>query len=451
MSAPARGLPIAAFAAAALAAGAALADPPAAPAPAAPAAAPPAPAAPPAAAPKPAAAPAKKGNAKAPPPEPLPDPDLHVRVVAPSAQGRWTLHIENEGTRWLRVPADVRLLHFTIESGDTLAKKQEKPVQCGLPAGLRPEGFPDRNALLLGPGDSYTESFDPRLFCFGKDARALAGGVLVRARYGWDAPKNAKKLDAPYAVEDTAFPAVVAAKKNVVLPSMVLSYEPPEDETPDEATKAPSDADDEKSDKEKSDKDDADKSDKEKSDKDKDLDAKPPVVDQNAPKLEIASTPFVDAARGHKVQIALTISNTGHRPALAAIRTRNVGFRVEGPDGVMGCRPGISSRPVARDGFQTVKPGGSTSLTVLVEEACGRELFRRPGLYRVTPTLHLRESGSDLGLAAITGHVRAKEPTLVRISEGPDPFYKAPPKPKRAPKPEGGETTPPAPAPADTK
>src|SRR5262249_10861066 len=103
------------------------------------------------------------------------------------------------------------------------------------------------------------------------------------------------------------------------------------------------------------------------------------------------------------------------------------------------------------DGFHAIKPGASTTLTVLVEEACGHDLFRRPGLYRVTPVLHLNESGSELGLSAYTGVIRAKEPTLVRIASGSEPFYKIAPNATRAPVPDGSaapkpdEPAPPAP------
>jgi hypothetical protein len=77
---------------------------------------------------------------------------------------------------------------------------------------------------------------------------------------------------------------------------------------------------------------------------------------------------------------------------------------------------------------------------VIVEEACGRELFRRPGLYKVTPSLQLNESGAELGLAALTGIVHAKERTLVRVATGPDPFYPSAPKALRAPRPDAAPT-----------
>jgi hypothetical protein len=330
-------------------------------------------------------------------------------VIAPSAQGPWQLRIDNEGGRFLRIPADIRLLHLTIEGGDTMARVKPRPVSCAAPPGLRAEGFPEKNAILLGPGESYAEAFDPRLFCFGKDGQALAGGAVVRVRFGWDPPaKGAKKVDPPFAVEGTAFPAEVAPQKQLVAPTFVLSYPSPEaddevDPPPPVEEAKPAD------------------------------DTKPPevkapeVVDENAPRIEIKGTPWVDASSGARVTLTLTATNVGHRAALVAVRSRMFAFRVNGPDGIERCGAAPPTRSIPREGFQTLKPGASVTQTLLVEEACGRELFRRPGLYRVTPTLHLDESGAEIGLAALTATARAKEPTLVRVQSGPSPFYRAAP------------------------
>jgi hypothetical protein len=361
-------------------------------------------------------------RAPRPPVEVLPDPELRARIIAPSAHGLWTLHLENEGQHPLRVPADARLLHLTVESGDTVGKKQPKPVKCTVPAALRPEVFPDRSALLLAPGDSYVETFDPRLFCFGKDAKAIVGGALVRARYGWEPAKGAKKVGPPFVVESTAFPAVVEPRKDLVLPPFVLSWLPPPEVESSEPQPTPEEGD----------------------DKDPPTDEAsagmpgdphpPPAgpVDQNAARLELTASPYAEAVNGFKVSVTVTLSNVGHRPALAAVRSRMVSFRVDGPDGVLHCHAARPSFAMQRQGYVTLKPGGSTALTILVTEACGSDLFRRPGLYRIKPTLHLDESGAELGLAAVTGSIHALEPTMVRVAEGPLPFHKHHPHAMRA-------------------
>jgi hypothetical protein len=258
------------------------------------------------------------------------------------------------------------------------------------------------------------ESFDPRLFCFGKEAKAIAGGALVRATYGWEPPKRAQKVGPPYVVEGTVYPAAVQPKKHLVAPSFVLSWLHEHEHEQEHAavddpafTVTP--------------------------------DPSKPPADENAPRLELKAAAYADAGVARSVSLSVTITNVGHRPAIAAIRARMLGFVVEGPDGPVDCA-WDSHLNVPREGYQTLKPGGSTTLTILAVEACGQDLFRRPGLYHVMPTLHLTETGEHLGLTAITGPLKAPEPMLVRIATGPDPFYAKKPQVIRAPHADGEES-----------
>ena len=430
MFAMSRGPSLAAFLAPLLLAATAAADPPKPP--------PPAP-------PKPPKHAAPRHARKPPPPKPpeLPDPGVHLRLLARSADGLWTMRLENEGPSPVRVPADARLLELTIEDGDTLSKKKRpRPVTCKLPKAFRGAGFPEPRALLLAPGEAYVEKLDPRLFCFGKAATALAGGAIVHARFGWDAPRYTKKLAPPFAVESTEIPNAVAPQKQLFAPAIVLSYAPPE---PEEHADKPQ-GDEKKADKHE----DEHKADKheDKAAKHDDKDGKaakddgksPRIVDEHAPRIELTSNAYVDSETGFRVALTVKATNEGHRPTLVAARSRMVGFRVDGPDGHVSCGAvSGETRAISRDGFRLMKPKSTTSLTVIVEEACGRPVFRRPGLYRVTPSLHLTETGSELGIAAYTGVARAKEPTLVRVSRGHDPYHPSRPKAVSMPKPEGDD------------
>ncbi|KYF91149.1 hypothetical protein BE20_15575 [Sorangium cellulosum] len=163
---------------------------------------------------------AKKKATEPPPPPPAP---ARVWLVAPSPKGPWTLRIDNGGERPMRIPADVRLLRFEI---DTLNKRTKKTTRCAAPVGLKPSGFPERRALLLAPGQSYVEHFDPRLLCFGKDEAALAGGAVVRAWYGWGPPPkwSRKAPSPPFAAESTDDPPAFAPAPGLAAPTVVLSY-----------------------------------------------------------------------------------------------------------------------------------------------------------------------------------------------------------------------------------
>lgn len=413
-----------------------------------PPAAPPAPppATPPA--PRPPRPPAKPAKPPEPPPPALPEPDVHLSILAPTPDGPWTLRIDNEGTHTVRIPADARLLHITVEDGDTLAHKKAKPVTCELPAAMRPDGFPERRSLLLAPGESYTESFDPRMFCFGKNASALVGAALVRVRFGWDAPKqpaftkNKKPSEGPFAVEGTEFPAVIAPLRALTAPPIVLSFKRIprlKDKKPDAQRPDAPAADAQKPEAPRPDaqKPDAPIADAPRADASKDAkpDAPPPVHDENAGRLELTATPFAEASAPDRVSLTMTATNAGHRPLLAVIRPKMFAFRVDGPDGPVRCDAAPPAHAIPREMFRTVKPGGTVALTLLVAEACPITVFRRPGLYRVTPTLVANESGAELNLAAYTAVVSTHGPSFVRVHTGPEPYHRAPPRAVKIPKP----------------
>ena len=158
-------------------------------------------------------------------------------------------------------------------------------------------------------------------------------------------------------------------------------------------------------------------------------------VDENAPRLEVKASPYVDAVNAYKVSMTLTVTNVGHRPALAAIRPRMAAFRVEGPDGSSTATPRRRRRGLPRSAYQTLKPGASAVITLLVQEACANDLFRRPGLYQVSPSLHLNEDGSEAGLAAMTGVLTRRTRRWCASRRGRNPFAKKPPEAARAPPP----------------
>jgi hypothetical protein len=155
--------------------------------------------------------------------------------------------------------------------------------------------------------------------------------------------------------------------------------------------------------------------------------SRPQVVDEGAPRLELTSTPFVDSVDGRGLLVTLRVTNAGHRGTLVALRQDMVGFDIEGPDGLLHCPGTPPSAPLSRESFQPLKPDHGIDLPVVVAEVCGRQLFRRPGLYRVTARVQLTESGASFGLAAYTGTVATSEPTLVRLQTGVDPFYRSAP------------------------
>ncbi|MFO0589534.1 MAG: hypothetical protein U0441_18495 [Polyangiaceae bacterium] len=188
-------------------------------------------------APAPAAAPAggswKKPLPKLPEAPPLPDTQARLWLIAPGPKEPWTMRIDNDGDKAIRIPADVRLLTFEIQVESADPKKKKPTVyKCEAPSSIKPTAFPEKRALLLAPEQSYIETFDPRLFCFGKNDAALVGTALVKARFGWQPAAvnkwaKKKKPEGPFAVESTENPSPTAPVKQLVAPSIVLSFGTP--------------------------------------------------------------------------------------------------------------------------------------------------------------------------------------------------------------------------------
>jgi hypothetical protein len=399
-----------------------------------------------------------KPTTKKPETPPLPEAQARMWLVAPTVEGPWTLRIDNEGTVGLRIPADTRLLRLEVEGWE----KKAKPLKCAVPDSMRPTAFPERRALLLAPGHSYVEQIDPRLFCFGKGADALEGGVMVHARFGWDPPKKGVKKapEPPFAAESTEAEPSVAPLRELRAPSIVIGYvplpdaPPPPDAgpktTPDAATQpaaggaapapanapanapaganapapasaganAPASAPASAS---------ApaqqpaspDAGNKPASDAPP---APPAVADERAGRLEISGPSYVDAASPRGVTFTTTVTNAGKRPVTVALRPWMLSFQIDGPFGKSGTCGGSEPRgSLPRDAFQTLKPGSKSTLAVMLSEICPKDAFSRPGLYRVTPTLSAGETSPNV--QAYTAELSAPKPVLVRVASGPEPFY----------------------------
>lgn len=429
--------------------------------------------------------------AKEPPPPPAP---ARLWISAPSATGPWTLRIDNEGDKPVRIPADVRLLRFEVETSERISPEgakvprfRTKKVKCAAPGAMRSDAFPEPRALFLMPGQSYIEEFDPRLICFGKLADSLAGGAVVRTRFGWDPPPkwSHKAPTGPFAAEGTEQPAAFAPARELTAPTMLLSWAappPPKPPPPPPAKKKPPE-DDKVADGKKHD---GKKHDGKHGKHDKlpekywvDEDgaqvkgpppvgpgdpppggkaaagkpgpepatppgpppekktAERPIHDANAPRLEVTSAAYTDAPAPRNISITVTATNVGSRPTMAAIRSRLYSFDIAGPDEPMVCEAGAATHAVPRDMFRTLKPKDKVAHTVLLSEVCPKSVFSRSGLYVVTPTLHASESGQELGLSAYTGVSTSLKPTLVRVQSAAEPFYRDPPRAVKTPQLEG--------------
>ena len=147
-----------------------------------------------------------------------------------------------------------------------------------------------------------------------------------------------------------------------------------------------------------------------------------PIVDENAPRLELTIDKFVDAAAPDHVTINFKATNVGKRPMMVVLRPRMLGLDIEGPDGDRHCEEQSSTGAVARDAFHTMRPGDSASMRFLLGEICSLEVFSRPGLYhKIIAHLDANESGSEIGASPRTPATRRRSSASSRLSGGADP------------------------------
>jgi hypothetical protein len=155
-----------------------------------------------------------------------------------------------------------------------------------------------------------------------------------------------------------------------------------------------------------------------------------------APRLGVELPDFTDVSGPRNASVTVTVKNTGGRPMLAALRTRMLSFEVAGPDRTVTCPSSPPTNAIPREAYREYKPSGSTSFTILLQEACPEDLFTRPGLYRVNAGIHANESGSALGLDAFTGKGATAAPALLRLQSAKEAFYRDAPKAVPTPRPE---------------
>lgn len=339
-----------------------------------------------------------------------PLPDVKLTLEAPTPKGSWTMRVTNTGTIPVRLVADARLLTL-----DVTVRGGSKALRCELPADMRPSDDTER-PLVLPPGRSYVEHFEPRLFCFGPRLfDALAQGSIVVGHLGWP---NGNRAHSPYEV--ASIPGVepeLAPLKELISPPIGL---------PDESSPAMTDP----------------------------IPARP--EDPDPVKLDLYGVPAIDAQSSTGININVSLHNAGKRAVVTRFRPETLRFNVTGPSGVTDCRWVLNPVAPMPEFFTTIPPGGTTDLGVLLDAYCSDRVFHHPGLLVVRPELDTHAaSGADIGLRTFDGRVVSTRVTVVRLHQGlkppklEHPQLEPLPAPPGAPVPEApaAPSAPPAPPP----
>jgi hypothetical protein len=320
-------------------------------------------------------APAPRGGrphpiaAAVPPAVVVPPANVKLTLDAPTATGRWTMRVANEGSVPVRIVADARFLSLE------LTRRGEKRAEhCELPSAMRPDDATDRS-LVLPAGRAYVETFEPRLYCFSGNAfKALAPTSIVVGHLGWQAKGSTDWEVSPI---DGVEPTVAPLRHLDSAP--IFLY----DEKLSSAQGAPEKG--------------------------------------NSLALALDGPQSVDADSPDEVAVSVTLRNTGSRPLRVRFRPDTMGFDVVGPSGREPCA--WPRRPAAPtpELFTRLPPGGTTQMAFELAAFCGDSLDRE-GLLVVRPWLDTRAaSGQEMGAAAFRGWVSAAAPTFVRLQRGRQP------------------------------
>ncbi|HZO12776.1 MAG TPA: hypothetical protein VFB62_05950, partial [Polyangiaceae bacterium] len=167
--------------------------------------------------------------------EKKPDPPITMRIIAPSAKGPWLLRIDNEADRAMFIGADVRLLTFEVSAPLPpkklgRGKTWDRSAKCSGPQAFGlDDHFPAGRELVLEPGQSYVEEFDPRLICFGKQANLLVPGAKVKPYIGWKprTHQSRRMETAPFMADDATRPRRYRPLRRLEGPTIVLSHGAP--------------------------------------------------------------------------------------------------------------------------------------------------------------------------------------------------------------------------------
>ena len=310
---------------------------------------------------------------KEPPPPIGPTPAVKLTLDAPTPRGTWTMRVTNEGDIPLRLVADARLLVLEVTP-----RGATKPVRCELPADMRPGDDMER-PLVLPPGRSYVESFEPRLYCFGQHLLdALAQGSIVVGRLGW---LGGNKERPPFEVASIAgVEPELAPLKDIASPPIGL---------PDEASAT--------------------------------LETAPArrPDDPDPATLTLRGPGSIDAQRAPAISVTVTLHNGGKRAVIVRLRPETLRFAVTAPRGPEDCGWPLSPVAAMHELFSTVPPGGNAELNVLLDAYCTGHSFDLPGLVVVRPELDTRKaSGAEIALRTFDGRVVATSPTVVRLHQG---------------------------------
>ncbi len=303
----------------------------------------------------------------------------HVKLTVEPAETEWTwlVHVESTDSMPIRLVGDARLLSLDITPPAAKPPKRGRvtTVHCTLPEEMRPSSDEER-VQIVPPKLVYTETFDPRLYCFEpQKAHALTAGAVVVARFGF-APGHARHPAPPFVVAPADGESGRGGSKEIVSEPFTLPDSLPEfDDTRGQS----------------------------------------PPADTSTPLPTVSTPDRIDAATLADVSLPITVTNPTPRPIRLLLRPETIAIDATGPSGTTRCQWLVIPSPIA-ELFTTLPPKGRSSTEVLVSTLCPAAFFDLPGLYKLRAAIDTRlASGTSIGIRSFEGEVWSPSTTLVRI------------------------------------
>jgi hypothetical protein len=318
---------------------------------------------------------------------------LSVREAGPSLP--WTVTIENRGGDPVELVADSRLLAFSVR-----APGMRKRTRCALPNSSQPEGRDPATVVVLQPGQSVSEDFDPRFFCFEEGGqRLLVPGALITPYFGWEWREPTRSFIRGRLVtqEVQQLPPFVAES----LPAIPGASDETEPKVSDKQLVGQTFA--------------------LASDYESWSRARRKLAPAgDAPQVfELELTQGSDAEAERNATVTMQLTNRSATEQRLFFRRELVSFVVIGPTGdTQICNPVPEERAPDRQAFMKLAVGEHRSYTTRLTELCPRGSFGAPGLYRVHARFVANADGRDQGLLAFTGTVTSRGAAVLRIRTG---------------------------------
>lgn len=363
---------------------------------------------------------------------------LHLQIVEAGPDERWQVVLSNRSRSPIQIATDPRLLAF-----EARVPGKAETVTCRLPEGLQPRSRELRNRPLF-PGDQYTFSVDPLMYCFETgDQTILVPGTFVTPVYGF--PEKTKTQWSFGRKYQERLEQVAPYAAAFVDPKRIRPFGPPprddasETDTSDEVAEnvSPvSDAADEGS-------------------EPTSVTTEPEVSKEGLKSLtgegfalrseyqgwaktrphrhSIGDTPKTglrlsiasgsDAPTARDVTVTVKLENQSDIPQRVYFRRDLVSFLIRGPDGEHRCSAESAElRAPDKQAFITLAPGKSSSFTTRLIEFCPAESFARAGFYYVSAVLPATSPADYRDEEIFTGKLATSRPRAVRLHRGELPF-----------------------------